>query len=156
MDKTNKITITCDNWDERVSIAQKVASLMGINLLDIDDYVLRGSVMTGDIENLSKAEFIEKFGANTFDTLESISYMAYTDRVEEPFVISVGNDRNEWNAGPLRKTISIHISHEGESGLSSLLCDYSIPAQKSISSTAKKIAKIVASDERWTRNLHSN
>ena len=156
MDRTNKITITCDDWDERVNISEKVADIMGINLLDIDDYILRGSVLTGDIENLSKAEFVEKFGAGIFDTLETMSYMAYTEKVDEPFVISVGNDRNEWNAGPLRKTISIHISHEGENGLSSLLCDYSIPSQKSISSTAKKIAKIVASDDRWAKNLHSN
>lgn len=152
MDKTNKITITCADEEERVRIAMKVAELLGIHMLDIDDYIVRGSVATGDLEQPLKSEFIEKFGESLFDALETISYIAYTKDVKEPMVLSVGNDRNEGNVEPFRKTISINVSRN-DRDMSSLLSDYSVKSQKSITSTAKKIVKLVAADERWSRDL---
>jgi shikimate kinase len=153
MDTTNKITITCNNWDKRVDIAQAVADSLGINMLDIDDYIIRGSVMNGDLENYSKDEFTEKYEQSVFNTLEAISYHAYVDTVKEPFVISLGNSKNELNLSIYRKTISIHIAENGEKGVSSVISDYTIPMESSTSMTAKKITEIVKNDGRWSNSL---
>lgn len=153
MDKTNKITITCPDWDTRMSIANEVANLMKINVLDMDDYIIRGSVLNGDIEEYSKDCFIEQYGQTMFDTLEQLGYRAYVNGVEEPFVISIGNDRNEGNINLMSKTISVNVRLDGKKSLSSKITDYSILKSKSINSTAKEIVKIVTSDDRWHRDL---
>ena len=53
MDKTNKITIFHSDWLKREEICQDVADLLKVQMLDIDDYILRGSVLTGDIDDMS-------------------------------------------------------------------------------------------------------
>ena len=153
MDKTNKITITCPDWYTRMDIADKVASLLKINVLDMDDYIIRGSVLNGDIEEYSKDSFVGQYGQTMFDMLEQLGYRAYVNGVEEPFVISIGNDRNEGNINLMSKTISINVRLDGRKGLSSKITDYSILKSKSTNSTAKEIVKLVTSDERWSRNL---
>ena len=153
MDKTNKITITCEDWQTRVDIGQALADVLHINFLDVDDYIIRGSVLNGDIEEFSKECFVNAYGQELFNTLEAISYLAYVDTVDEPFVISIGNCKNDKNLSLLGKTISINVELDDKVGLSSKLVDYSIKKSKSVASTAKEIAKLVASDERWARNL---
>ena len=153
MDKTNKITITCSDWNMRVDVGQALADTLHINFLDIDDYIIRGSVLNGDIEEFSKECFVSEYGQGMFDTLEGISYLAYVDTVDEPFVLSLGNDKNERNVALLEKTISVNIALDDNNGLSSKLADYSLKMDKSAANTAKKIAKLVTSDERWARNL---
>lgn len=148
MEKTNKITITCNNWDERVDISQALADVLKVNMLDIDDYIIRGSVMNGDLNEYSKDAFISQYGENMFSVLENLSYMAYVKTVEEPFVISLGNLTNESNAPLFRQTISINVS-DGTPALSSVIADYSVKKEKSTSETARKIADIVLTDERW-------
>ena len=153
MDKTNKITITCPDWEKRTELSQAVADLLGINMLDIDDFIIRGSVMNGDIDEYSKEEFVGRYGAAVFGALENISYMAYVNDVEEPFVISLGNCKSEGNIPPFKKTISIHVPLDEGRSVSSEMADYSIKAQDSISSTAKAIADAVISDYRWAKCL---
>ena len=70
MDKTNKITIFHNDWLKREEISQDVADLLKVQMLDIDDYILRGSVLTGDIDDMSKDEFVQKLGRGLFDTLQ--------------------------------------------------------------------------------------
>ena len=148
MDKTNKITITCNNWDERVDISQAVADMLKINMLGIDDYIIRGSVMNGDLDEFPKEAFVSQYGENLFSVLENLSYMAYVKTVDEPFVISIDDIKNESNAPILRETISIDVNDNTKT-LSSAISDYTIKKEKSASATAKKIANIVLSDERW-------
>ncbi len=148
MDKTNKITITCEDWAARMEISQAVADLLGANMLDVDDFIIRGSLFNGDIDEFSKEEFIQKYGNGAFLALENISYLAYVDTVEEPFVISLSSDRDEGIAETLRKTISINISETGRE-LYSTLSDYTIRKKETTSSTAEDIVDIITADERW-------
>ena len=148
MDKTNKITITCEDWATRMEISQAVADLLGANMLDVDDFIIRGSLFNGDIDEFSKEEFVQKYGNGTFLALENISYLAYVDTVEEPFVISLGCDRDEGLAETLRKTISINISETGR-GLFSTISDYTVKKKETISNTAEDIVDIITADERW-------
>lgn len=153
MDKTNKITITCLDWDTRVDVSQAVADLLHINMLDLDDYIIRGSVLNGDLDEFSKEKFIEKYGQGVFDTLEGIAYLAYVETVDAPFVISIGNDRNKANTNLFGKTISVNVRLDDTRSLSSTIADYSVKKSKSVKTTAKQIAKIITSDERWSRDL---
>lgn len=153
MDKTNKITITCSDWPTRVEVSQALADTLHVNFLDVDDYIIRGSVLNGDIEEYSKDCFITTYGQELFNTLEGLSYLAYVETVKEPFVIAIGNDKNDKNLSLLEKTISINLKVDDKQDLSSRLMDYTIKKSKSVASTAKEIAKIVTSDERWDRNL---
>lgn len=148
MDATNKITITCKDWETRTEIAQAVADIMGINMLDIDDFVIRGSVMNGDLDEYSKDEFMKKYGQSTFLALENISYLAYVTTVEEPFVIALGNSGNEGNIDIFKKTISINVSNTGKSILSTI-SDYTVKNKKSIADTAANIVDIITADGRW-------
>ena len=153
MDKTNKITITCSDWETRVDICTALAELLDVNMLDLDDYIIRGSVLNGDIEEYSKDCFIDEYGQAMFDTLEQLGYRAYVQGVEEPFVISISNDKNEGNIDLMGKTISVNVKLTDANSLSSKITDYSLKKSKSIKSTAQEIAKLVTSDERWSRNL---
>ena len=151
MDKTNKITITCSNWETRVAVSQAVADLLGINMLDVDDYIIRGSVMNGDLDEYSKEDFIRKYGKSLFATLETISYMAYVDTVKEPFVIAMDCSLNDGNADIFKKTISVSVGEDN--GIYSLISDYSVARKKTISKTAKEIVRIVTNDDRWEKDL---
>ena len=152
MDKTNKITIFHQDWNKRQEIAQAVADLIGVSMLDIDCYILEGSVLTGDIEEPSKTEFIYKFGHGLFDTLENLSYLAYVTTVEAPFVLSLGNPRNEYVASTFGKTITVNVSQKGDNSVLSEIFDYSIDESESVSATAKKIVKAISEDQRWSND----
>ena len=151
MDKTNKITITCEDWETRMDITRAVADILGIYMLDVDDYVIYGSVMNGDIENHSKDEFIQKYGKSVFMALETITYIAYVDTVEEPFVISLGYDTNDGNVDTFKKTISVNVS-DNPKDIYSLISDYTVKQRESISATAEDIVDVITSDKRW-KNL---
>jgi hypothetical protein len=151
MDKTNKITITCEDWETRMDITRAVADILGIYMLDVDDYVIYGSVMNGDIENNSKDEFIQKYGKSVFMALETITYIAYVDTVDEPFVISLGYDTNDGNVDTFKKTISVNVS-DNPKDIYSLISDYTVKQRETISATAKNIVDIITSDKRW-KNL---
>ena len=153
MEKTNKITITCPDWDLRVDVSQALADILHVNFLDVDDYIIRGSVLNGDIDDYSKQSFIDKYGQGMFDTLEGISYLAYVKEVKEPFVIAIGNEKNSRNFSLMEKTISVNVCDGSDKNLASKLVDYSIKKSKSAASTAKEIAKLITSDERWDRSL---
>lgn len=151
MDKTNKITITCEDWETRMDITRAVADILGIYMLDVDDYVIYGSVMNGDIENNSKDEFIQKYGKSVFMALETITYIAYVDTVDEPFVISLGYDTNDGNVDTFKKTISVNVS-DNPKDIYSLISDYTVKQRETISATAESIVDIITSDKRW-KNL---
>ena len=150
MDKTNKITIFHNDWLKREEISQDVADLLKVQMLDIDDYILRGSVLTGDIDDMSKDEFVQKLGRGLFDTLENLSYLAYVTTVDTPYVISLGNPRNEYIASTLCRTISINVTNKGENGIISEISDYSIEDCTSTLDVAKKIVKAISDDPRWS------
>jgi len=150
MDKTNKITIFHENWDRRRELAQAVADLLKVNTLDIDAYILEGSVLTGDLDNPSKEEFMDKFGRGLFDTLENLSFLAYVTTVDAPFVLSLGNPRNEYLTSTLAKTITVNVSKAGDNGILSEISDYSIEESESVSATAKKIVSAISEDQRWS------
>lgn len=150
MDKTNKITIFHNDWLKREEICQDVADLLKVQMLDVDDYILRGSVLTGDIDDMSKDAFIDKFGRGLFDTLENLSYLAYVTTIDAPYVISLGNPRNEYITNTLCRTISINVAGKGENGIISEISDYSIEDSTSTMDVAKKIAKAISEDPRWS------
>lgn len=150
MDKTNKITIFHSDWLKREEICQDVADLLKVQMLDIDDYILRGSVLTGDIDDMSKEAFVQKFGRGLFDTLENLSYLAYVTTVDVPYVLSLGNPRNEYITSTLCRTISVNVTEKGENGIISEISDYSIEDSTSTLDVAKKIVKAVSDDPRWS------
>ena len=152
MDKTNKITIFHNNWEKREELSQAVADLLRASSLDIDRYILEGSVLTGDIDEPSKAEFIDKFGVGLFDTLENLSYLAYVTTVEAPFVLSLGNPRNQYAAHTLVKTITVNVFEKDSNSILSEISDYSIKEESSVSGTAKKIVKTILEDCRWSNS----
>ena len=83
--------------------------------------------------------------------LETITYIAYVDTVDEPFVISLGYDTNDGNVDTFKKTISVNVS-DNPKDIYSLISDYTVKQRESISATAEDIVDVITSDKRW-KNL---
>ena len=52
----NKVTIIHSNDKRRDEIARSVAEKMDVNYIDIQDYVLRGCVLHGDLDEMSRED----------------------------------------------------------------------------------------------------
>ena len=81
--------------------------------------------------------------------MENLSYLAYVTTVDVPYVLSLGNPRNEYITSTLCRTISVNVAGKGENGIISEISDYSIEDGTSLD-VAKKIVKAVSEDPRWS------
>lgn len=152
MEKTNKISIICPDIKERGEILQAVADILGIECLDVNDFILRGSVLNGDLENLSKDEFLTRYGETSYNMLETMSYIAYTTTVDAPFVILIENRDLKSNMYPLKKTISFSLTDKSSRKIANEIADYSM-VLNGVEATAKSVAEAVLSDERWSNSV---
>lgn len=143
----NKITIIHSDDARRMEIARLAAEAMGINYIDIQDYVLRGCVLHGDLDEPSRELFYKVYDEDTYDFLEHISYVAYANSVSEPFVISIDKPQNPMHTKTLKSTISVHIKNDKEPPFYSLIADYAIDDGENV---VDEIVKAITADDRWT------
>ena len=142
----NKVTIIHSNDKRRDEIARSVAEKMDINYIDIQDYVLRGCVLHGDLDEMSREEFYERYDSDTYDFLEHLAYTAYTN-LKEPFIITIDNPHNQIHIPRLKGTISVHVNAEGEPSLFSLIADHVVNDGDDV---VDEIIQIITADERWS------